>query len=122
MQAIKPTEIKLLQKLKKLFITFEDGCCFELSCEYLRVFSPSAEVKGHGGKVGQLVLHKQDVNIIGIDPVGNYAVKLVFDDGHQTGIYSWDTLYSLGKNYHTNWQDYLNRAASNLLPFNNDND
>jgi DUF971 family protein len=107
-----PTEIKLLQKSKLLYVTFEDGVRFELPCEYLRVFSPSAEVKGHGGQGGQLVLGKKDVNIVGIDPVGHYAIKLIFDDGHQTGIYSWDILYELGQNYQQNWQDYLAKLTS----------
>lgn len=106
-----PTEIKLLQKSKLLCVTFDDGARFELPCEYLRVFSPSAEVKGHGGQGGQLVYGKKDVNIVGIDPVGHYAVKLIFDDGHQTGIYSWDVLYDLGQNYQKNWQDYLARIS-----------
>ncbi|MBS0359425.1 MAG: DUF971 domain-containing protein [Proteobacteria bacterium] len=91
-----PTDIKLHQKSKLLEIQFSDGKTFQLSCEYLRVNSPSAEVRGHGGQGGVAVTGKQDVNITGIDPVGNYAIKLVFDDGHQTGIYSWEYLYQLG--------------------------
>jgi len=102
-----PTEIKLLQKERLLTITFDNGEQYALPCEYLRVFSPSAEVRGHGNPV--LVTGKHAVNIIGIDPVGQYAVKLRFDDGHNTGIYSWDYLYQLGKNQHKNWQDYLAR-------------
>lgn len=106
-----PTEIKLLQKSRILEITFDTGEQFSLSCEYLRVFSPSAEVRGHGIGEGVLVTGKKNVNIISIEPVGNYAVKLVFDDGHQTGIYSWKTLYELSINQATNWQRYLERLA-----------
>ena len=76
-----------------------------MSCEYLRVYSPSAEVRGHGQAV--LQTGKKDVNIIGIDPIGNYAVKLVFDDGHNSGIYSWETLYDLGVQQQHLWQQYL---------------
>lgn len=104
-----PTHIKLLQKEKTLEVTFEDGAAFTLPCEYLRVFSPSAEVRGHGNEEPKLETGKKNVNIIGIDPIGNYAVKLVFDDGHETGIYSWDFLYNLGQNYADNWQRYLTR-------------
>ncbi len=100
-----PIEIKLLQKNKTLAITFDDGRDFEYSCEYLRVFSPSAETRGHDG-IRRWIYNKQDVNIIGIDPVGNYAIKLIFDDGHQTGIYSWETLYDLAINYQKNWNEY----------------
>ena len=94
-----------------LHITYDDGKQFALPCEYLRVSSPSAEVRGHNGVGAVLVTGKQDVNIIGIDPVGNYAVRLVFDDGHDSGIYSWDILYSLGVNQEQNWQEYLQRVA-----------
>ncbi len=107
-----PTEIKLLQKIRILEVAFDTGEHFALSCEYLRVFSPSAEVRGHGLSEGNLVFGKQDVNIVGIDPVGNYAVKLIFDDGHQTGIYSWKVLYELGINQTNNWQRYLERLAT----------
>jgi len=108
-----PTDIKLLQKSRVVEIMFDSGEFFTLPCEYLRVFSPSAEVRGHGLGEGQLVAGKQEVNIIGIDPVGNYAVKLVFDDGHDTGLYSWSTLYELSINYEKNWQRYLERLAAN---------
>lgn len=104
-----PTHIKLLQKDRILEITFDDGVSFNLSCEYLRVFSPSAEVRGHGGEEPKLETGKKDVNIIGIDQIGNYAIKLIFDDGHETGIYSWDFLYNLGTHYAENWQQYLTR-------------
>ena len=104
-----PTEINLHQKSRILEITFDDGAHFELPCEYLRVYSPSAEVQGHGPGEGVLQLDKEDVNIKHIEPVGNYAVQIYFDDEHSTGIYSWDTLYKLGVNQEQNWQDYLNR-------------
>ena len=95
-----------------LEVEFINGECFFLSCEYLRVFSPSAEVRGHGTGNEILVLNKEHVNILSIEPVGNYAVRLVFSDGHRTGLYSWPILYSLGKNQQQNWQDYLARVAA----------
>lgn len=88
---------------------FEDGASFELSAEYLRVHSPSAEVKGHGGGEGLLVVGKEGVNIDRIEPVGRYAVRLVFDDGHDTGLYTWPILYELGTKYEANWRRYLER-------------
>ncbi len=105
----KPTEIKLHQKSRVLEIHFDDGAQFELSCEYLRVFSPSAEVQGHGRGEETLQVGKKSVNITEIKPMGNYAVTLVFDDKHDTGIYAWQTLYQLGKNQQTNWASYLQR-------------
>jgi DUF971 family protein len=104
-----PTDIILHQRSRVLEIAFDDGKRFELSCEYLRVNSPSAEVRGHG--TGQEVLQtgKRDVNITAIEPVGNYAIKLVFSDGHDTGLYSWDYLYSLGADHDNLWKDYLQR-------------
>jgi len=106
----KPIEISLHQKSRVLEIAFDDGQRFDLPCEYLRVYSPSAEVRGHGPGQGVLQLGKEDVNITKIEPVGTYAVLLHFDDGHNTGIYSWDTLYDLGAHYDQYWQDYLDRA------------
>lgn len=106
-----PTEIKLLQKSRILSVTFDDGSHFELPCEYLRVFSPSIEVRGYGQQEPELVVGKHDVNIIGIDPVGNYAVKLIFSDGHNTGLFSWSYLYELGLNQEKNWQDYLQKLS-----------
>ena len=96
MSQFTPTDIKLHQKSRILEISFDEGSTFELSCELLRVYSPSAEVKGHGPGQGVLQISKEQVNITEIDPVGNYAVRLVFDDGHNSGIYSWDYLYDLG--------------------------
>jgi DUF971 family protein len=105
----RPTEIKLHQVSKVLEIAFDDGRQFRLPCEYLRVFSPSAEVRGHGP--GQEVLQwgKRDVGIASVEPVGVYAVKLAFTDGHDTGIFSWDYLYELGLKQEFNWKTYLAR-------------
>lgn len=108
-QTIKPTDIKLHQKSHMLEISFEDGKTFNLPCEYLRCFSPSAEVRGHGPGQETLQVGKEDVNITAIEPAGNYAVVLHFDDGHNTGIYSWQTLYELGMNQEANWADYLQK-------------
>ena len=92
-----------------LEISFDDGNTFNLPCEYLRVYSPSAEVRGHGPGQEVLQVGKEAVNITNIEPVGNYAVKLEFDDGHNTGIYSWETLYTLGVDQEPLWKDYLDR-------------
>ncbi len=102
-----PTEINLHQKSKTLEIAFDDGSRFNLPCEYLRVYSPSAEVRGHGPGQGVLQVGKESVNIVKIEPVGNYAVCLHFDDEHNTGIYAWETLYDLGVNYEPYWREYL---------------
>ena len=102
-----PTEITLRQQSRILEIRFDDGERFELPCEILRVYSPSAEVKGHGPGQGVLPIGKEGVNITAIESVGNYAVKLIFDDGHATGIYSWGYLYDLGKRLDRYWMDYL---------------
>ena len=104
-----PTEIKLLKRSRALQIGFSDGESFSLPAEYLRVFSPSAEVQGHGGGEGVLVTGKEAVNIDRIEPVGRYAVRLLFDDGHDTGLYTWPILYDLGMNYETRWRRYLAR-------------
>lgn len=109
--SIHPTEIKLHQTSRVLEVAFEDGAHFRLPCEYLRVFSPSAEVRGHGPGTSTLVTGKEQVNITAIEPVGHYAVKLVFDDGHATGLYSWNILHDLGVNQESNWQDYLRRLT-----------
>lgn len=109
--SVRPTEIKLHQASRVLEVAFEDGTHFELPCEYLRVFSPSAEVRGHGPGTATLVTGKEKVNISAIEPIGNYAVKLVFDDGHSTGLYSWNVLHDLGMEQESNWQDYLRRLA-----------
>ena len=104
-----PTDIKLHQVSRKLEIAFDNNETFELSCEFLRVYSQSAEVTGHGPGQEVLQVGKQNVNIEDITPVGNYAIKLHFDDGHDTGIYSWERLYDLGKNQTDYWTDYLRR-------------
>ncbi len=104
-----PTEIKLHQKSRTLEIAFADGSRFNLPCEFLRVYSPSAEVRGHGP--GQEVLQTGKINaeITAIEPVGTYAINLAFADGHDSGIYSWDYLYDLGANYDALWERYLQR-------------
>ena len=102
---VSPTEIKLHQKSRLLEIAYSDGFRFKYPCEYLRVFSTAAEVK----VMDKPVHGKQRVNISMLDPQGSYALKITFDDGHDTGIYSWSTLHDLGKNYESNWQGYLKR-------------
>ena len=111
-----PTEINLHQQSKMLEIKFDDGAAFEMSCEYLRVNSPSAEVQGHGPGESVLQVDKEGVNIERIEPVGNYAIQIYFDDEHNTGIYSWDTLYRLGTNKQQNWKDYLKRLKQAGAP------
>ncbi len=93
-------------------MSFDDGARYELTFEYLRVFSPSAEVKGHGGGEGVLQLAKQNVGISAVEPVGNYALRLIFDDGHDTGLYTWSLLHELGRNAQANWARYLERCAA----------
>lgn len=112
----RPTEVKLHQKSRILEIKFDDSAQFEMSCEYLRVYSPSAEVQGHGPGEGVLQVDKEDVNIKSIEPVGNYAIQIYFDDDHNTGIYSWETLYKLGANKDRNWQAYLDRLKEAGVP------
>ena len=104
-----PTEIKLHQKSRLMELAFSDGSRFELSYELLRVYSPSAEVRGHGPGQETLQVGKRDVEITQIEPVGAYAVKPVFSDGHDSGLYSWDYLYWLGANRDRLWQEYLDR-------------
>ena len=110
-EAPKPVEINLHQKSRTLEISYSDGERFELSYEFLRVHSPSAEVQGHGPGQGVLQVGKQDVLITHIEPVGRYAIQPTFDDGHDTGIYSWETLYDLGKNRDRYWKEYLEKLA-----------
>ena len=104
-----PREINLNQKTRVLELTYESGEHFKLPCEYLRTHSPSAEVQGHGPGQEVLQVGKEDVNITAINPIGNYAVQLVFDDNHDSGIFSWEHLYDLGINQETNWKRYLER-------------
>ena len=101
-----PIEIKLQQKTKLLFIKFDDQTECKLSCEFLRVYSPSAEVQGHHPSQAILQIGKENVNIIKITPVGQYAIKLHFSDGHDTGLYNWSYLYNLAKNYDQLWLEY----------------
>jgi DUF971 family protein len=107
-----PTEIKLHQKSRVMEITFADGKCFELPYELLRVYSPSAEVRGHGPGQEVLQVGKRNVDITALEPVGAYAVQPVFSDGHNTGIYSWDYLYDLGVNREALWASYLERMKA----------
>jgi DUF971 family protein len=110
------TEIRLRRATRVLEVSFDDGSRFELPFEYLRVYSPSAEVKGHGPGQEVLVRGKQGVGIAGIEPVGQYAVKLVFDDGHDTGLYSWKYLHELGRLRSEKWARYLERCAREVSP------
>ena len=105
----RPTDIRLHQATRALEIVFDNHTTCMLSCEFLRVYSPSAEVRGHGAGQEVLQIGKEDVNIIGIEPVGNYAVKLIFSDGHDTGLYSWDYLYELGRDYEALWLEYIGK-------------
>lgn len=100
-----PEELRLDRTARVLHIRFDDGSSFDLSCEYLRVFSPSAETKSARAR-GDIVTDKEHVNIERVEPYGTYAVRLYFDDGHDTGIYSWETLHQLGKDFHSNWLQY----------------
>ena len=106
------TDLVLDQKNRELSLSFDDGRTIKLSCEYLRVFSPSAEVRGHGPGQEVLQVGKELVNIVAIEPVCNYAVRLVFSDEHDTGLYSWPFLIELAENKEENWQDYLNRLEA----------
>lgn len=105
-----PTDIRLHSKSRLLEVVFDDET-FVLPCEYLRVHSPSAEVKGHGPGQEVLQLNKEAVNIVAIEPVGNYAVRLIYSDSHNSGLYSWDYLYELGAERQVKWLDYLDRLA-----------
>ncbi len=106
---MKPTEINLHKVSRVLELSFEDGSNFKLPAEYLRVYSPSAEVQGHAPGQEVLQIGKEDVGINDIEPIGHYAIKLVFDDNHDSGIYSWDYLYELGATYDERWRLYLER-------------
>src|SRR5690242_5302554 len=102
-----PTESRLRKSAGLVSVSFDSGQAFDLPFEYLRVFSPSAEVRGHGTEI--LQLGKEKVKVVGVEPVGSYAVRLTFDDGHDTGLYSWPVLYDLGVNQKENWERYLKR-------------
>ncbi len=107
-----PTEIKLHQLSRILEISFDDGKTFHLPCEFLRVYSPSAEVRGHGKGQETLQVGKKNVEIKAVEPVGNYAVQLAFSDGHNTGLYSWDILYDYGVRQEELWSQYLQRLEA----------
>lgn len=102
-----PTEIRLRKQARVLEVAFDNGKQFTLPFELLRVYSPSAEVRGHGPGQAVLQTGKENVRVLAVEPVGNYAVKLVFDDGHDSGLYSWGLLYELGQHKDRYWQDYL---------------
>jgi DUF971 family protein len=112
-----PTEIKLRKQSRVLEVAFDDGQRFELSLEYLRVYSPSAEVRGHGPGQETLQLGKHEVQVVKVDPIGNYAVRLVFNDGHDTGLYTWGYLYELGEAQAAKWQHYLDRLQQLGIPY-----
>lgn len=107
-----PTEIKLHQESRLLEIKFDNQTECSLSCEFLRVYSPSAEVQGHSPSQAVLQIGKEKVNITNIEPIGNYAIKITFSDGHDTGLYSWDYLYRLAKNYEQLWIEYLGKLEA----------
>jgi DUF971 family protein len=107
-----PTEIKLHQKSRLFEIAFDNGERYQLSYEFLRVFTPSAEARGHGPGQETLQVGKRDVAIERIEPVGNYAIRPVFSDGHDSGLYSWDMLYNLGLHHDELWQTYLDRLEA----------
>jgi DUF971 family protein len=110
-----PSELRLHKDKKTLTVTFDGGEAYDLPAEYLRVKSPSAEVQGHSEEERKTVPGKRDVMIIEVLPVGNYAVRLVFDDLHSTGIFGWDYLRDLGRNRARYWQDYLDELAAKNL-------
>ncbi len=113
---VEPTEIRLEKSRRILVVEFDDGQTFELPCEYLRTHSPSAEVRGHGLAEPRLMTGKDEVNIAAIEPIGSYAVNLIFDDGHRTGIYSWSFLYDLGENMARNQARYAERLRNETGP------
>lgn len=110
-----PTELRVSKDRRTLTVTYDDGAAFALPAEYLRVSSPSAEVQGHSPAQRKTVPGKINVQIMQIEPLGNYAAKIVFDDMHSTGIYGWDFLRDLGENRETRWQSYLDELAAKGL-------
>lgn len=110
-----PTELRLAKDRRTLSVVFDDGRTFDLSAEYMRVFSPSAEVQGHSPEERKLVSGKRTVAVSGLEPVGNYAVKLTFDDGHSTGIFGWTYLRELGEHRAENWARYEGELAAQGL-------
>ena len=107
-----PVKIRLRLASRLVTLEYEDGTSFDLPFEYLRVFSPSAEVRGHGPGQEVLQIGKENVRIESIEPVGNYALRFFFDDGHNTGLYTWEYLYELGRNQADKWQDYVGRLKA----------
>ena len=119
--APQPTGVRLRRKSALLELSYADGSVHELSAELLRVYSPSAEVKGHGQGQAVLQTGKRNVGLVGAEPMGHYGIRLMFDDGHNSGIFSWDYLYQLATEYEALWQDYLDRlnaagASRDALP------
>ena len=110
-----PTEIRLKRAEKRLEVDFDDGSRFAFPAEYLRVESPSAEVQGHGPNERRTVPGKRHVGVLGLEPVGHYAVRILFDDTHDTGIFSWDYLFQIGREQKKRWQDYTAALAAQGL-------
>jgi DUF971 family protein len=111
------TGIKLRRQSRVLEVAFDDGQTFSLPFEYLRVYSPSAEVRGHGPGQETLQLGKHEVQVVRVEPIGNYAVRLDFDDGHNTGLYTWAYLHELGTTHAAKWQQYLERLQKLSIPY-----
>lgn len=111
-ETVRPAAVKLHRRSRILELVYNGAESLELSAEYLRVFSPSAEVQGHGPGAAKLITGKQEVAITGIEPQGSYAIRLIFDDGHDTGIYTWALLKSLAEHFEVNWRDYLLRVRA----------
>ncbi|MBI5626608.1 MAG: DUF971 domain-containing protein [Nitrosomonadales bacterium] len=107
-----PTEIILHQQSRSLEIAFDDGARYRLPYEFLRVYTPSAEARGHGPGQEVLQVGKKNVMLLNVEPVGTYALKLIFDDGHDSGLYTWEYLYGLGQNQDVMWQDYLKQLEA----------
>jgi len=110
-----PVELRIDRTARKLVIQFDNGAVFDLSAEYLRVSSPSAEVQGHGPSTRNLPGGKKNVGLLRAEPVGNYAVRLIFDDQHSSGLFSWDYLYQLGREFDTRWAAYIDELAAKGL-------
>jgi DUF971 family protein len=110
-----PSEIKLHQKSRRLELIYENGECYSLDFEYLRVYTPSAEARGHGPGQETLQTGKRNVDVERIEPVGTYALRLIYSDGHDSGLYSWDLLYNLGKHHDELWQEYLKQIETQGL-------
>lgn len=112
-----PTALKLRTKSRLLEVTFDDGTSYQLPFEYLRVHSPSAEVRGHGPGQETLQLGKHEVGVTKLEPVGNYAIRIIFDDGHDTGLYTWAYLHELGREREQKWRTYLERLKELGIPY-----